>query len=60
MEKHKGKTTIEGKVSERATSSVGKNSKEGKTKLPDSSANGDKISVESKESESSTDTEGSN
>lgn len=35
-------------------------SKEGKTKLPDSSANGDKISVESKESESSTDTEGSN
>ena len=34
--------------------------KEGKTKLPDSSANGDKISVESKESESSTDTEGSN
>lgn len=35
-------------------------SKEGKTKLSDSSANGDKISVESKESESSTDTEGSN
>lgn len=35
-------------------------SKEGKTKLPDSSANGDKISVESKESESSTSTEGSN
>lgn len=35
-------------------------SKEGKTKLPDSSANGDKISVESKESENSTDTEGSN
>lgn len=35
-------------------------SKEGKTKLPDSSANGEKISVESKESESSTDTEGSN
>ena len=35
-------------------------SKEGKTKLPDSSANGDKISVESKENESSTDTEGSN
>lgn len=35
-------------------------SKEGKTKLPDSSANGDGISVESKESESSTDTEGSN
>lgn len=35
-------------------------SKEGKTKLPDSSANGDKISVESNESESSTDTEGSN
>ena len=31
VEKHKGKTTIEGKVSERATSSVGKNSKEGKT-----------------------------
>ena len=35
-------------------------SKEGKTKLPDSSANGDKISVENKESESSTSTEGSN
>ena len=35
-------------------------SKEGKTKLPDSSANGDKVSVESKESESSTSTEGSN
>ena len=35
-------------------------SKEGKTKPPDSSANGDKISVENKESESSTSTEGSN
>lgn len=59
VEKHKGKTTIEGKVSERATSSVGKNSKEGKTNEKATSSK-DGVAKGGKTSEKATSSTGNN
>ena len=59
VENHKGKTTIEGKVSERATSSVGKNSKEGKTNEKATSSK-DGVAKGGKTSEKATSSTGNN